>query len=221
MVSLDCTKAFDKVSKFRLIKKIIDIKDMCNNDKRWLANYLSNSFAAVKFGNSKSRYRGLKNGVPQGGVLSPQLFNYYVADAPKPSPGVILLSYADDFAIACKDLSVPKAQRTLQTYMDELGSWFLSLDSALSPTKSTATLFTTDRHQFEMHPSITLYGQPLPLEKFPKVLGVKFDPLLAFSRHTSPKSTTRADRRAKWGKGYPVPHLAKTRKTYFMFTDSL
>ena len=38
-------------------------------------------------------------GAVQGGVLSPALFNYYLADFPTLSPNIKLIKYADDIAI--------------------------------------------------------------------------------------------------------------------------
>ena len=67
--------------------------------------------------------------------------------------------------------------------LNSLVDWFDSLDLRLSPAKSTVTLFTPDTHQYDYHPQITIKGNALPLEKYPKVLGVKFDPLMKFTRH--------------------------------------
>ena len=40
-----------------------------------------------------------------------------------------------------------------------------------------------DKHQFQMHPDITLEGTQLPLERSPKILGVIMDPSLSFQKH--------------------------------------
>ena len=55
----------------------------------------------------------------------------------------------------------------------------------ISAPKSTVTLFTPDKHQFQMHPVITLEDTQLPLERSTKILGlgVIMDPSLSFHRH--------------------------------------
>ena len=182
-ISLDASKAFDKVSKFNLMKKIMEIENMNINDKRWLSNYITDRRAAVIFGNATSRWRHFKNGVPQGGVLSPQLFNFYVAKCCPPPPEIVLLSYADDFMILSRGNNIKEMEARMQNYLDSVVQWFDSLDILLSPSKSTVTIFTPDTHQYHYHPQIMIKGNILPLEKYPKVLGVRFDPLMKFTRH--------------------------------------
>ena len=41
----------------------------------------------------------MKTGVVQGGVLSPALFNYYLADFPTPPPNIKLIKYAYEITI--------------------------------------------------------------------------------------------------------------------------
>ena len=47
----------------------------------------------------------------------------------------------------------------------------------------SVTLFTPDKHQFRMHPDITLEDTQLPLERSPKILGVILDPSISFHNH--------------------------------------
>ena len=53
----------------------------------------------------------------------------------------------------------------------------------ISAPQSTVTLFTPDKHQFQMHLDITLEDTQLPLERSPKILGVILDPSISFNKH--------------------------------------
>ena len=182
LVALDASKAFDRVPRAKLMDTILSL-DLPINDKRWLCSYLSDRRGAVKLNDSLSHYRTIKNGVPQGGVLSPVLFNLFVANAPEPPENILLLSYADDFVVASKHPKVRTAKDHLQRYISQLDQWFQAKQLQLSPTKSTVTLFTTSAKERAIHPKIKLANQILPLEPHPTVLGVKLDPLLCFKQH--------------------------------------
>ncbi|KAF2358864.1 Reverse transcriptase domain [Trinorchestia longiramus] len=67
--------------------------------KKWLANYLSGRQAYVHYSGKSSKTLNIPNGVPQGSVLSPTLFNLYMHDIPQPSENMHIASYADDITI--------------------------------------------------------------------------------------------------------------------------
>ena len=190
LVSLDATKAFDKIPRHQLTKKVMNIENLDVNSKRWVTNFITDRISKVSFASAHSKYKSFKNGVPQGGVLSPQLFNFYVSTAPEPPEGILLLSYADDFVIATKSHSIKKAEEKLQDYVNKIGEWFKQIEVDLSPAKSTVTLLTPDNHEYNVHPNITLHDVPLPLEQFPKILGVRLDPKMTFNKHIADICTT-------------------------------
>ena len=64
----------------------------------------------------------------------------------------------------------------------------------LSAPKSTVTLFTPDKHQFQTHPDVTLEHTQLSLERSPKILEVIIDPSLSFQKHCN-YVTDRIDKR--------------------------
>ena len=66
--------------------------------------------------------------------------------------------------------------RDINLYLDVLHSWFQGWNLQISAPKSAATLFTTFSNKVNMDlPIQTLQG--------PKILGVKFDPMLSFKHH--------------------------------------
>ena len=80
MVALDLTAAFDTVDHHHLLNPIAS-SNLSNNTKRWILAYLRDRHTYVEFRDTKSKSRKVKQGVPQGGVLSPVLFNLYVKNA--------------------------------------------------------------------------------------------------------------------------------------------
>lgn len=76
IVAIDISKAFDTVPRYLLIAKILQ-SEVPPNLKKWLANFISGRQASVSWGGTKSKTRMFPNGVPQGAVLSPTLFNLY------------------------------------------------------------------------------------------------------------------------------------------------
>ena len=71
----------------------------------------------------------------------------------------------------------------INNYLREVSIYLKDNSLLISALKSTVTLFTPDKHQFHMHPYITLEDTQLPLERSPKILGIIFDPSISFHKH--------------------------------------
>ena len=65
----------------------------------------------------------MKTGVVQGGVLSPALFDYYLADFPTPPPNIKLIKYADDSAIYTSGPVVADLINGLNIYLSQVLSY--------------------------------------------------------------------------------------------------
>ena len=75
-------KAFDKVWKDGLRYKLRE-NGVSDNMYKWISQYLYNRTARVRVEGEYSREKVLREGVPQGGVLSPTLFLVFINDIMK------------------------------------------------------------------------------------------------------------------------------------------
>ena len=76
---LDFAKAFDKVNHSLLIHKLQHYGIIWKS-VRWIQNWLANRKQSVVIDGSTSDAVSVDSGVPQGSVLGPELFLYYIND---------------------------------------------------------------------------------------------------------------------------------------------
>ena len=90
--------------------------------------------------NGKHRWRIQRNGLPQGSVLAPVLFNIYTNDQPV-SPGTRSFIYADDLGIATQNSDVNVIEATLTSALDNLTTYYRDNQLKANPTKTQVSLF--------------------------------------------------------------------------------
>ena len=94
-VALDMSKAVDTVNIHILTHKLHQTQ-IPHTIIKYIVNYIKGRKAYTTFRHKTSTQLQFKNCVPQGGVLSPTLFNIYTSDTPTPQAPVKLTTYADD-----------------------------------------------------------------------------------------------------------------------------
>ena len=179
-LAVDFSKAFDTVPHHLLLSHI-STSTLPNNHVRWLSSYLQGRSAYCLYNSVSSRQRPIRAGVPQGSVISPCLFNFFVASYPHTAP--LHVSYADDFTAIASDSNVLTAAALISSHADDVATWANDHGLTISLSKSHSTLFTPDTHQSHLDPSISLEQALIPLNRKPKILGVTLDTHFTFSPH--------------------------------------
>ena len=197
LVTLDLSKAFDMICHRTLLEKL-SRTSLPPSLTRWLSGYLTGRQARTLFRGETSPARIVRTGVPQGSVISLTLFNSYVGSLPSPPEGVNLVSYADDVTPWASGPKISIITAKLQSYLDSLTSYFQSLKLGLSPGKCAVTLLTPDTKESNVQPHLTVADIPLKLEKHPKVLGVRFDPMFKFGDLAGSLPPTPPGRSTPW-----------------------
>jgi hypothetical protein len=104
---------------------------------------------------------------------------------PSPPGNIKLVSYADDGNILNSGPKIEPVVKEINIYLSTLDQWFNSRNLFISPSKSSATLFTTSSNECSVELAVEIAGEKVPTVKKPKILGVTFDNLLSFKHHAT------------------------------------
>ena len=180
---LDFSKAFDTVWRNRLFEIMLD-KGVPTTMVKWIRGFLCDRNARVRIDNVTGKCLKLHQGVPQGAVLSPLLFIFYINGIKDIVPEEVQVSlYADDIAIWAQHKDIQVAQEAVQLAVSNIASWSCNHKLILNPAKCVASFFSTDPHEAKWIPSITINDQTIPVNKFPSFLGISYDRTLSFRTH--------------------------------------
>ena len=180
---LDYSKAYDTVWRNRLFQLMME-KGVSRTIVRWIRGFLCDRKAAVRIDGVIGASRKMQQGVPQGAVLSPLLFLFYINGIREEVPsGVSVSMYADDMAIWSQDRDKTVAESKVQEAVHRVSEWSYLHKLKLNTSKCEVSFFTSDTHEAKWIPSITLDNQPFIFKKTPKFLGVTFDRSLSFRPH--------------------------------------
>ena len=188
VIVLDFSKAFEKVShKKRLAKlEFYGIKGKTN---AWIANFLHNRTQNVVLNGEKSYTGNVVSGVPQGSVLGPSLFLFYINDLPEGLSSKVRL-FADD-TVLYMTVSKSEDAKSLQSDLDKLQQWEKKWSVEFNPNKCEVIHITRSRKA--CNNSYQMHGITLASVKSTKYLGITIWSDLRWNKHID-QITSKANR---------------------------
>ena len=126
----------------------------------------------------------IREGVPQGGVISPTLFIIFIDDiCDQLSSHIPWALHADDLALWTKAEQVTTAAIRMQEAMNLISDWAKEWLVMINRTKTEATCFSLSPKREEF--ILQINGQEIHQQDTPTYLGVKLDRKLTWSPHIS------------------------------------
>lgn len=179
-VFIDLTAAYDTVWRDGLLHKFIRVIP-CRRMYRLMTDMLSNRRFRVHMGEADSRWRRTNNGLPQGSVLAPLLFNLYLHDIPDTT--CRKFQYADDMALVCQRKTPTECEVILNNDLTILEKYFKKWKLQPNPDKTESCIFHLNNRGVNMHLQVEFCGKTIQHNSFPKYLGVTLDRSLTFQKH--------------------------------------
>lgn len=186
IVALDLQRAFDTVWHDGLRYKLTDMR-LPPQIIRWISDFLTNRTAQVKINHELSEHLTINRGVPQGTVLSPLLYNLFVADIPTPrQTNVRLGQFADDtvYTVAAQNLrlAATRINKDLKLFTQWLQKWRLQINV----NKTQVILIKKQRFPSpiirDTYP-IRINHTPIPYQRHLTYLGVKITNRMKLTHH--------------------------------------
>ena len=150
---LDFEKAFE-LAKPSVILQSLARRGIKGHLLAWNKNYLLNREARVKFQGTLSSYKILHNGTPQGGILSPFLFNILmenIASLQLPT-GVDIFIFADDVCIISRG---PRRIMNLQKALGIIHKKTIELGLKINTNKSKVMAIKSKKPNMQLSINFT------------------------------------------------------------------
>jgi len=155
------------------------------NMVRMIMEIVGNRRFTLTTGNGKrSRLRRLKNGVLQGSVLAPLLFNIFISDLPTTVSRKY--EHADYLAIMHADTDWQVVEGVLSKDMEYIYEYLQTWKLTLSTAKTVSAAFHLNNKEAKRELKVNQNNETLPFCSELKYLGVTLDRSLTYCRHLGP-----------------------------------
>ncbi len=186
-VSLDCSGAFDCIN-FNSAKRSMERKSIPSTVTRWYCNLLRAREVTARV-QGKERTILPARGSPQGGVLSPLIWNL-ITDGilSEFSKGAVkALGYADDILIYATGKVESALQDLIQPALDKILQWGRENGLSFNPSKTKVVLFRKFKRSVRP-PTLRMEGKALIPSESLKYLGVEINRNLNWLPHLTERT---------------------------------
>ena len=177
-VLMDLSKAFDTINHELLIAKL-NAYGFSKEALNLISSYLSDRWQHVKINNRFSNWTELLQGVPQGSVLGPLLFNIYLNDLFFALKNFDVCNFEDDTTPFACDSSLKSVLEKLETSSEIAIAWFENNYMKLNTDKCHLLV---SGNKIE-HSWVKVGNDTIWESKEVKLLGVTIDNNLKFDKH--------------------------------------
>ena len=212
-VFLDIEGAFDNLQPKAAVKGMQD-HGFPQNIIDWYSKYLSNRTCSTTIGTTTEE-RYLTQGTPQGGVLSPLLWNLAFDQflSLYDTGPVKVTGFADDALLLIKGIDHNTLVSQMQIALDKALKWGREDGLKFSHPKTVVVMFHR-KYNYQYTKQLQMGGIKLPFSEEAKYLGITLDHKLSWNIHISHKikqakanlMRLRAGIGTFWG---PSPHLIR------------
>ncbi|CAD6208988.1 GSCOCG00010800001-RA-CDS [Cotesia congregata] len=166
-IQLDLQKAYEIVWKKRIVESLTEL-GINNNLLHYIKNFLSDRTIQVKVEETRSEFRTLENGVPQGSVISVTLFLIAINDIIRCiPPSTKALLYADDLTVYCSGKSIKNICELLQETLNNLSTWCEDTGFRFAENKTEYMVFTRSHQYNKFQPLLSLNNTILDQRTMP------------------------------------------------------
>ena len=190
LILLDFSKAFDTIN-HRLLLEKLSILGFSNKAQNWVNSYLKGRFQKVVANNDCSPFVGIKNGVPQGSILGPLLFNILVSNVRQFVEFSSSHGYADDIQlkINTKVDEVNEAIHKVNKDLDSISTYCKNNALKINESKCYFIAIGTKPGIKKLDnillDEVLINNKTIKRVKSIRNLGLTFDEILSWRRHVN------------------------------------